>query len=249
MNRSQLLHLELEKKVSHFRQENGYTETESIQLPGLLLKLNVITLFKPLSPSLAGMAIKAGEERFMLINQEHILGKQHFTIGHELYHLFVQENFTSQRCITGLFDKHTDPEEQKADIFSAILLMPRTGIIGLIPEKELFKKGLISVETLFKIQHYYNVSMKAVIHRLYQLDIVDKSYFDTYATGIKNKAKILGYSTALYERGNDEKVIGDYGTLAKQLFETHKVSESHYLELMGAINVDPLAPPVEDEDE
>jgi Zn-dependent peptidase ImmA (M78 family) len=248
MNKNKLFHFDIEKKAGSFRQENGFSATEPIHLSSLLIKRNVITLFKPLSGKLAGMAIKADEYRFMMVNQNHSLGKQHFTIGHELYHLFVQENFTSQRCVTGLFNSQVDIEEKKADAFSANLLLPELGIMQLIPSNELGKRDLISDETLFKIQQYYNVSMRAVIYRLCELEIVDNSYFDKYATGVKSTAKRLGYDVAIYKQGNTEKIIGDYGTVANQLFQKNKISESHYFELMNSINVDPLAPP-EYEDE
>ena len=106
---NKFLQLEIEEKSVELRSKNGYGGTEPIILSSLLLKNNVITLFQPLSSGLAGMSIKASEDlRFMLINQKHIVGKQHFTIAHEIYHLFIQEKFESQRCITGLFDKQTD---------------------------------------------------------------------------------------------------------------------------------------------
>jgi Zn-dependent peptidase ImmA (M78 family) len=242
MSKSKLLHFEIDKKASIFRSENGYSGTDPIHLKSLLIRKNVITQFKPLA-NLAGMAIKADDEmRFMMINQNHTQGKQHFTIAHELYHLFIQENFTSQRCITGLFDKQNDIEEKKADLFAASLLLPVQGVIQLIPDKELAKRHQISAETLFKIQHYFNVSMKAVIYRLCELDLIDKSYFDTYASGVKSKARKLGYDMSLYEPGNFDKTIGDYGILANQLFENKKISESHFYALMHTINVDPLAP-------
>ncbi len=242
MNKARLLHIEINKKSSAFRSENGYGANEPIHLRSLLIRKNVITQFKPLN-NLAGMAIKTGNEmRFMMINQNHTLAKQHFTIAHELYHLFIQENFTSQTCVTGLFDKQTDIEEKKADLFAACLLLPEQGVIQLIPDNELAKKNLISAETLFKIQHYFSVSMKSVIYRLCELELVDRYYFDTYASGVKAKARNLGYDTALYEPGNFDKIIGDYGVLANNLYENKKISESHFYALMHTINVDPLAP-------
>ncbi len=54
----------------------------------------------------------------MLINTTQSLGKQHFTIGHGLYHLFIQENFSSQTCQTGMFNKK-EVEEYRADWFAA----------------------------------------------------------------------------------------------------------------------------------
>lgn len=242
MRQTELLKFEIENKAANFRKNNGFGETDPIRLESLLLKHNIITLFKPLSDGLAGMAVKASEkDMFILVNSRHSLGKQHFTIGHELYHLFIQEGFVSQRCVTGLFDAQTEPEEQKADLFSANLLLPELGVFELIPESERQKKNTICPETIFKIQQYYSVSIKAVIYRLVELGLVDKTYFDKYRTGNKDLARKLGYDVKLLKEGNQDKVIGDYAVIASKLFKSNKISEGYYLELLNAIGFDPFA--------
>ncbi|MDD4157572.1 MAG: transcriptional regulator, partial [Candidatus Cloacimonetes bacterium] len=153
--------------------------------------------------------------------------------------LFIQDHFSSQQCITGLFDNHTDIEEHKADLFAANLLLPRLGIYELIPESERLMKNKISTETIFKIQQYYSVSIKALIYRLVELDLTDKIYFEKYSSGIKNLARSFGYDVKLYEEGNCNLVIGDYVSLASKLYHNKKISESYYLELVNAIGFDP----------
>lgn len=243
MKKNSILWNEISEKASTFRTENGYGPTDPILLNSLLLKKNILTLFKPLSGKFSGMAIKASENlHFILVNQNHTLGKQHFTIGHEIYHLYIQENFTSQRCNAGLFDKQEDEEEKKADLFAACLLMPESGIIQLIPNAERQKKNLISNETIFRIQQYYGLSVNAVIYRLCKMEYIDSSYFDKYKSGKITIAKNLGFDDKLYKPGNYFKVIGDYGPLVNTLYQNRKISESYYLELLNAINIDPFSP-------
>ena len=232
---------EVDRLASNFRTENGYGVNEPIHLTSLLLRKNIITIFRPLSAKFSGMAIKANNDlKFMMVNQNHCLGKQHFTIGHELYHLFIQEAFSSQRCMTALFDKQIDVAEQKADMFAACLLLPETGITELIPISERQKRNMISAETIFKIQQYYSLSINALIYRLVELGFVDKNYFDKYSSDKKNTARKLGYDISLYEPGNKFKVIGNYGLLVNQLYKNRKISEPYYLELLNAINIDPF---------
>lgn len=229
----------VKNKATQFRKKYGYGETDPIQLNSFLLKNNVLTLYKSLSGNLAGMAIKAGEDnRFIMVNHNHSLGKQHFTIAHELYHLFIQENFTSQRCVTGLFEGQKDIEEWRADFFAANLLLPELGLFELIPPQELQTKK-IAIETIFKIQQYFSVSVDAVTFRLVNLGWADRSLFDECKQLAKTRyARILGYDVALYASGNTNKVIGDYGPLAKSLFDSQKISESYYYELVSAVNID-----------
>lgn len=232
---------EVDRLASNFRTENGYGVNEPIHLTSLLLRKNIITIFRPLSAKFSGMAIKANNDlKFMMVNQNHSLGKQHFTIGHELYHLFIQEAFSSQRCITALFDKQTDAAEHKADLFAACLLLPEIGITELIPISERQKRNMISAETIFKIQQYYSLSINALIYRLVELGFVDKTFFNKYSCDKKNTARKLGYDISLYESGNKFKVIGNYGLLVNHLYKNRKISEPYYLELLNAINIDPF---------
>ncbi|WP_439490633.1 ImmA/IrrE family metallo-endopeptidase [Algoriphagus sp.] len=238
MKRADLLFLECKEKASQFRNQFGYGPDDPIHLRSFLLKQNVISLFKPLSGGFSGMAMIAGGKKFMMINHNHTLGKQHFTIAHELYHLFVQENFTSRKCVTGLFLSQSDIEEKKADLFAASLLLPEIGVTSLIPKEE--RTGLISDQTIFKIQQVYSVSVKSTIFRLKELGFVNDSYFDKYKSGSTEKIRNLGYDTRLMYAGNQDLILGDYAVLAKELFQSDKISESKYFTFLNAVNIDPL---------
>lgn len=231
--------LDLVEKVANFRASHGYGVTEPIHLKGFVLKNNVITLFRPLSDSLSGMALKVGDHKFMMINQRHSVGRQHFTMAHELYHLFVQENFTSQKCFTSQFEKSLDIEEAKADFFASHFLLPELGVLELIPKDER-GKNQISANTIFRIQQVYSVSVKAVVHRLVELDYVDKQYYDKYSMGLKSLARNLGFDIRLLESGNSGVTLGNYAELANKLFSKRKISESYYLELLNNIGIDPF---------
>ena len=59
------MHYKIEKEASEFRAKYGFANFDPIRLKSLLLKLNVITLFKPLSENFSGMAVKVENARFM----------------------------------------------------------------------------------------------------------------------------------------------------------------------------------------
>lgn len=224
----------LEKKANDFRNRNGLGSNDSIRLKSLLTKLDVLTVFKPLSAGFSGMALKIDKEgdikRFVLINSNKTLGHQHFTICHELYHLFIQENFNSMVCTAGQFAKK-DKEEYNADIFAAHLLLPENGIKSLIPDEEL-GKDKIRLKTILKIEHYFSCSRLALLYRLKDLGIISSRKWEELSTHVKRSAIEFGYSTGIYESGNHHEVIGDYGTLARELFDKEIISESHYYSLL-----------------
>lgn len=223
------------KKATEFRNQNGYSNLEPIDLESFLIKLNVITIFKPLSQDFSGMAIKSKDKNFMLINSNHSIGRQNFSICHELYHLYFDPNFTPHNSISGKFDKRTN--EYLADIFASYLLMPDDAILNFIPDEEL-KKNKINLKTILRTEHYFKCSRTALLFRLKELNVITDSKFEEYRQDIKLKAKQNGYSTKLYEQGNENLVIGDFGSKSRYLFENEKISESHYLTLLNSIGID-----------
>lgn len=226
----------LEARANKFRERLGVSNSDPIDLYKALTELNVLTNFRRLTRNFSGMAMKAGESRFILVNSSQTKARQHFTIGHELYHLFEQPNFTFMLCQAGRFDKK-DKEEYNADLFSSYLLMPEAGILNVIPEAELARGGAISLPTIVKLEQHFGVSRSALLVRLARLDLIRHADYTEYLTNVKQSAYRLGYSMALYEDGNDHHMIGDYGTLCKKLFEAEKISESHYFNLMQDIGV------------
>lgn len=230
---------EIELKAIDFRQQNGFSSTEPVHLKSLLLKKNVLSVFRQLSNDFSGMALKIGNNLFMMVNTEQSQGKQHFTIAHELYHLCIQDNFTSQQCKTGNFDTK-DIEEYKADLFAAFFLLPSDGIKRMIPTEELGRNAEISIQTILKIEQFYSVSRSALLYRLKSLGVIHSATYDKFSRDVIKSAIRYGYPVALYKKAAAQSVIGDYGVLAQQLFSSGEISESHYFELMDAIGVNPL---------
>ena len=226
----------IEGQASKFRSDNGLSLSEPISLKSLLLKLNVLTVFRPLSENFSGMCLKDNSShRFMLINSNQARGRQHFTIAHELYHLFIEEHPTPHKCNPGCGSKN--PVEQCADMFASVLLMPEAGLCQLIPEAEL-KAKRTSIATLLRLEHYFSVSRMALLFRLQNLGLIaEQTRRELAQVGVKYSARCFGYDTSLYEAGNEGLIIGDYGEKAHSLFEQGKISEGHYIELLDKIGV------------
>lgn len=238
--------LNIEKAATEFRNSNGYNTINPIRLKSFLQQLKVMTVYKDMDSSFSGMSLKIDDEKFMLINSMHPIGRQHFTICHELYHLFVQKDFEHVIC-----DENTEPkekaEETNADVFAANLILPRDGVLKLIPEEEL-KKDKVSIKTILEIEQYFACSHRAMLQRLMGLDLLTEKKAAELLPDIKKRAAEFGYDLSLYEPGNKDVVIGDYGVKAKQLFDNEIISQTHYIELMRDIGID-LENPDKDSDE
>jgi Zn-dependent peptidase ImmA (M78 family) len=229
---------QMEYDATRFRMKYLMGPLDPVNCKRLVLTLNVLTLYRPMSNDFSGMCLRNGDKRFMLINSNHQRGRQHFTIAHELYHLFIQKDFIPHICNPG-FPEQNDPIEATANLFAACLLMPKDSIFSQIPAVELEIRS-ISLATVLKLEQFFSVSHSAMLVRLVSLDILTKEQKEEYSKlPIKKRASEYGYELSIYEPGNAGVVLGDYGVKTKRLFDLEKISESHYLELMGAIGIDP----------
>jgi Zn-dependent peptidase ImmA (M78 family) len=226
----------LKALATEFRNQFGYNSTEPINYLSLLQRLDVLTVFKPLNDDFSGLSYKDGENRFMMVNSTQSVGRQNFTIVHELYHLYYDKNFIPHKCKTGIFPRKNQ-NEFWADIFASHLLLPTDGIARMIPDDE-YDKDSIRLGTLLKIEQTYRSSRAALLAQLGKMGLASKAYKEEYSTGVKSSALHYGYSTDLYEPSAETKVVGAYGNLANRLYEEDKISEGHYRELLMAIGVD-----------
>lgn len=226
----------LKSQAIKFRNSFGYSGTEPINFLSLLQRIDVLTVFKPLNDDFSGLSYLDGKSMFMMVNSNQSIGRQNFTIGHELYHLFYDTDFKPHKCKTGQFP-HRNQNEFWADIFASHLVLPFDGIASMIPDGE-FGKDAIRLGTLLKIEQTFRSSRAALLKQLSKMGLASKAYIEKFSIGVRNGAMQYGYSTELYEVSDETKVLGVYGNLANRLFDEDKISEGHYRELLMAIGVD-----------
>lgn len=217
-----------------FRNSIGLNATEPISVKTIIRKLNIQTVYRPLSKNLYGLSLKTydGEDSFMLINSSSTRGRQHFTIAHELYHLYYDDNPIPHFCN----EDGKNPIEKSADKFASALLMPKDGIISYISPDEITQKE-ISVDTALRIEQLYNVSHSTLVLRLKDLKLItQKCVEDLLRLKIITEAKDRGYDLSLYKSGNSGLVIGDFGVIARKLYDDEKISEGYYIELLNMIS-------------
>ena len=222
----------IERQVADFRADNGLSSSEPITLKSLLLKLNVLTVFRPLSDNFSGMCLKDGAgHRFMLINSNQPQGRQHFTIAHELYHLYFDESPVPHMCMDSVSEV-----EKNANLFASALLLPREGLLSMLSPKEAYSRN-IALSTILRMEQLYEVSRINLLVRLKELNLLSKAQFEEMKSiPVKKSAMEYGYDLSLYEPGNDGLVISDFGEKARTLFECGKISEGHYMELLNQIS-------------
>lgn len=219
--------------AAKMRAQLQVSTNEPINAKTVLRILGILAIYRPLSEALYGLSMKSadGKWRFMLVNSNSTRGRQHFTIAHELYHLYFDENPHPHFCREGV----TDETERSANIFARAFLMPKQGVIQSIPDKEILSKD-IKLTTILNLEALYGVSHTAMLVRLKELKLINNEKFDTFQNvRITTEAALRGFDTDLYKKGNDGLVIGDFGAKARELFEKEIISEGHYVELLNMI--------------
>lgn len=207
--------------------------SEPINMKTALRLLNIMTIYRPLSDDIWGLSLKSYEGKmFMLVNCNATRGCQHFTIAHELFHLFYDEKPRPHFCSQ---ETHKDPAERSANMFASALLMPKEGLSYNIPTNELIDRS-ISIDTALKLEQLYGVSHSTLIVRLKQLKFISTQNAEKLQSlSIRTEAFLRGIDASLYYSGNRNLVLGDYGRKAKRLFDEERISEGYYTELMKTI--------------
>jgi Zn-dependent peptidase ImmA (M78 family) len=225
------LELRMKLKARRFRQEQGLSDAEPVAIRSLLAKLDVLAIFRPLSVDFSGMAMLLDGSRFMLINSVQSIGRQNFSICHELYHLFIQERTKAKISYAGRFPEK-DMEELQADWFAAYLLVPPTGLWDNIPPAECTKDRL-TVGTFLHLQHLYKCSRMVLLRSLKEEKLITSAGFERLKQEARNQLQAYGYTNylnKLHQPDDSEAryLIGNYGQLAKQLFDDELIGESEY---------------------
>lgn len=223
-----------ENLAQKMRSTLGLGASEPVNMKTVMRELNILAVYRSLSNKLFGLSLKTnnGNDKFILINSNSTRGRQHFTIAHELFHLFYDENPKPHFYET---ESQTDPSERSANLFAAAFLMPHNGIISKIPANEIAAKE-ISIETAIRLGQLYGVSHLTFILRLKELKIINSENANKLCNiKIAKEAALRGFDTSLYKDGNHKLVIGDFGTYARKLYDEEKISEGHYMELLNII--------------
>lgn len=223
---------ESEILAQKFRSEHGLSMTEPISTKTVLRKLGILTMYRPLSEKSFGISAKSESGRmFMMVNCNSTRGRQHFTIAHELYHLLYDDSPEPHMCggvATGV--------EKDANLFASALLMPREGLLKMVSDEEV-KSRKVKLATVLRIEQFFGVSRNTLLLRLKDIGLITESYLNELkSVPVKESAMQYGYNLSLYEAGNKGIVIGDFGEKARLLFESGRISEGHYYELLNMIS-------------
>lgn len=196
------------------------------------------TVAYPFGATISGMCVKHDDFSLVAYNSAQTLGRQRFTLAHELYHLFFDDATATTVCPKST--KRYDETEWAADAFASHFLLPYHALRnevrahGLAPGATSDDEQLLA--SVVAIEQKFGISRLALLVRLQDENIVDAAQKESLGRNVKAGARSLGYPTALYEprRGRGARMAdGDYVERIATLFARDILSQGKAEELLA----------------
>ena len=223
-------------QAAMLRKKLGEDSSSPIDIFAIAQNIEGLTIvYYPMGDNLSGMCIK-GQNRnnVIAINSAMTLGRQRFSLAHEFYHLFYDDNMISV-CAKKI--EAGKDIEKSADMFASFFLMPDAAL--LVRAEKLVEKNSnnqISLTDVIRIEQYFGVSHQAAVYRLMHTPYLNSEIGATFlAQAVRSRAEALGYSSDLYRSSPESKrymTYGHYISQVEDLLEKGLVSSGKYEELL-----------------
>ena len=150
---------DLMTKAEIIRKKMGEDCNSPIDILSLVQNMDNLTLvYYPMGSNISGICIKNKDGNCTIaINSLMTLGRQSFSLAHELYHYYFDENMVnicSKKIGTG------EENERKADIFASYFLMPRTTLYEKIVSLKNDISSKLTLEDVIRIEQYFKVVIR-----------------------------------------------------------------------------------------
>ena len=226
---------DLMTKAELLRKQFGEDNHSPIDIFSLAQGIELLTIvYYPMGNTISGMCVKGKNGRCTIaLNSSMTLGRQRFSLAHEFYHLYFDNNMHSV-CAKAI--GMGNETEKKADIFAAYFLMPRVALTEKI--KSLLEKhsGQLNIQDIIRIEQYFGVSHQAAVYQLNNCGLINRDDLDKLLNiSVKRQAEAMGFSADLYLPSPENKqycTYGHYINQADQLINKEIVSNGKYEELL-----------------
>ena len=189
---------------------------------------NLTVLWFPMETYINGCCCKTDDDNIIFINNNHTLGRQNFTLAHELYHLLYDD--TDDFIICGV--NSNGQAERNADNFASKLLMPDSAMYWF-KNKNQIKDW--SLEDIIKCEQYYQISHFRMLVRLRNLNWITKNHFNEFKSNVIHEANRLGYDSTLYKPTNENQKnfsIGELIRLTEKTYDAKKITGGKRREIL-----------------
>lgn len=207
-----------------------------VDIDSLILESGIIAVYTKMSEAFSGMCLKYTDQtNFILINSVMPLGRQNYTVAHELYHLFVQDP-TTLKVHSCDINSPESPIERRANSFASYFLMPTAGVLEMMEKLECNQKT-INPAQIITMCDYFGVSYQAMLVRVNKILHLPNEQVEKLKaiTPVKYACKYRLKREVFLIPERDNVIVGDYVSKAHTLYNSGKISKGHLIELLSAL--------------
>ena len=212
------------------RHEWGIESFASINMRSLVYSniRNLTVLWFPMKTNISGCCSKTEDDRVIFINTNHTVGRQNFTLAHEVYHL-LYEDFDDY-IVCGV--NSNSQSERNADNFASTLLMPDSAMYWFKNKNRIEDWSL---EDVIRCEQHYQVSRFTMLVRLKKMNWISQDKFDEFGQNIIREADRLGYDTGLYKPSPENQKyssIGELIRLTEKAYDSERITGGKRREIL-----------------
>ena len=184
--------------------------------------------------NLSGFYMKKDRFPFIFVNTNHSLGRQNFSLWHEVYHDFMDHQ-------NGISDFGSNKlEEREAEIFAGIILLPDQELKKWTKLYDIKKPHIIA-----QMSVYYQMSFNAVVIRGMQLGEIDFATFKQLKelSIIENQQQLqsvyeeTNLTTSVLKPTHDIKISPNIMSILQNNYENNLISSDKINEIIKKIEV------------
>lgn len=212
------------------RHEWGIESFTSVNIRSLVYNNieNLTVLWFPMEDNISGCCSKTDDDKVIFINTNHTIGRQNFTLAHEMYHLLYED--IDDFIVCGM--NNNSQSERNADNFASTFLMPDSALYWFKNKNNIDEWTL---EDVIKCEQHYQVSHLTMLIRLKKMGWITQHQFDEFAINIIREADRLGYGTGLYKPSFENQKyssIGELIRLTEKAYESDKITGGKRREIL-----------------
>ena len=173
---------------------------------------------------------KISSDMLIGINSNMSIGRQNFTLAHELYHLLYEEN--KNNFVICDYSSESDSEIE-ANIFASYLLIPYEGLKRYVKNMNISKWTL---DDVIAAEQYYQISHMALLFRLVEQNFITEEESEEFQNvKISHEARIRGFNDDLYYPSPEDRKyfsLGNYVKSVGKAYSSNKISVGKKDELL-----------------
>lgn len=189
--------MNLWKKALSLRKELGEDTTSPIDIFALAYTIEKLSIvYYPMGNNISGVCIRGTGNNVVAINSTMTLGRQHFSMAHELYHLYFDDDESTAVCAKTI--GVGSEREKQADQFASYLLMPPDALSDVIKRLKKSGSSKLSLNDVVRLEQYFSISRQAILYRLIGENELTMQEADSMRKNVIRSAVRLGYDDTLY---------------------------------------------------